>query len=251
MNGNKRINNLKRLVIIISVAILIVGVILIMSIYNNKYGKIGGSSEGGMSTVPTTTSTDIIIDPDGDETTTTTAAGEETTTTSPVTTASTKTNKTNIKTQAPTGGSQVVTQAPSKYTIITTGGSGYANSVNALEWATVEQINKLRGDNKLQVAQELRATAETAANNAVDSLIASEHEENGCSQRNVQACRCDYGNLNFNGAAYCANYVGSIEEVVKVLVNKKPDILSADAKYIGVGVIQKNKDRYSYVVIVD
>ena len=250
MNGNKRINNLKRLVIIISVAILIVGVILIMSIYNNKFGKIGGSSEGGMSTVPTTTSTDIIIDPDGDETTTTTNAVPVDDVTTEATTSSTKVTKTNVRTQAPTSGSRVVTQAPSKYTIITTGGSGYANSVNALEWATVEQINKLRGDNKLQVAQELRATAETAANNAVDSLIASEYND-GCAQTNVKACKCDYGNINFDGAAYCANYVGSIEEVVKVLVNKKPVILSADAKYIGVGVIQKNKDRYSYVVIVD
>ena len=249
MNGNKRINNLKRLVIIISVAILIVGVILIMSIYNNKFGKVGGSSEGGRSTVSTTTSTDIIIDPDADETPTTTAAGEETTTTEAVTTASTKTNKTNVRTQAPTGGSQVVTQPSKNYTIIADGASGYENSVSNLEWATVQQLNKLRGGNNLMMASELRATAETAANNAVDSLIWSEKNA-GCSKENGAACKCDFGNIRFEGAAYCANYVGSVEGVVNSLKSKNPGILDADYKYVGVGVIKK-EDRYSYVIIVD
>ena len=248
MNGNKRINNLKRLVIIISIAILIVGVILIMSIYNNKFGKVGGSSEGGRSTVSTTTSTDIIIDPDADETTTTTA-GEETTTTEAVTTASTKTNKTNVRTQAPTGGSQVVTQPSKNYTIIADGASGYENSVSNLEWATVQQLNKLRGGNNLMMASELRATAETAANNAVDSLIWSEKNA-GCSKENGAACKCDFGNIRFEGAAYCANYVGSVEGVVNSLKSKNPGILDADYKYVGVGVIKK-EDRYSYVIIVD
>ena len=236
MNGNKRINNLKRLVIIISVAILIVGVILIMSIYNNKFGKVGGSSEGGRSTVSTTTSTDIIIDPDADETTTTT-------------TSSTKVTKTNTRTQAPTGGSQVVTQAPNKYTVIADGASGYANSVSNLEWATVQQLNKLRGGNNLMMAAELRATAETAANNAVDSLLWSEKNA-GCSKENGAACKCDFGNISFEGAAYCANYVGSVEGVVNSLKSKNPGILDGDYKYVGVGVIKK-EDRYSYVVIVD
>lgn len=249
MNGNKRINNLKRLVIIISVAILIVGVILIMSIYNNKFGKVGGSSEGGRSTVSTTTSTDIIIDPDADETTTTTNAvpvDDETTTT---TTSSTKVTKTNTRTQAPTGGSQVVTQAPNKYTVIADGASGYANSVSNLEWATVQQLNKLRGGNNLMMAAELRATAETAANNAVDSLLWSEKNA-GCSKENGAACKCDFGNISFEGAAYCANYVGSVEGVVNSLKSKNPGILDGNYKYVGVGVIKK-EDRYSYVVIVD
>ena len=40
MNENRKINNLKKLIVIISIAILVVAVILVMSIYNNKFGKV-------------------------------------------------------------------------------------------------------------------------------------------------------------------------------------------------------------------
>lgn len=250
MNGNKRINNLKRLVIIISIAILIVAVILIMSIYNNKFGKIGGSSEGGMSTVPTTTSTDIILDPDGDETTTTTnatPAGDDETTTTSVTSSS-KVTKSNTKTQAPSGGSQTITEPPAKYTVITSGGSGYPNSVSSLEWATFDEVNKKRG-NKLQMSQELRAKAQEAANAAVNSLIDSEKNDD-CGNLNPTACRCDYGSMKFDGSAFCANYNSSVANVTNSLIQKNGGILDDDFKYIGVGVVMKD-DHYSYVIIVD
>ena len=66
MNGNKKINNLKRLVVIISIAILVVAVVLVMSIYNNKFGPDSGI-KGGRKTV-TTQSTEEIIFEEGDKT---------------------------------------------------------------------------------------------------------------------------------------------------------------------------------------
>jgi uncharacterized protein YkwD len=66
MNGNKKINNLKRLVVIISIAILVVAVVLVMSIYNNKFGSDSGI-KGGRKTV-TTQSTEEIIFEEGDKT---------------------------------------------------------------------------------------------------------------------------------------------------------------------------------------
>lgn len=69
MNENKKINNLKKVIVLISIAILVVAVILIMSIYNNKFGKTGDDGiKGGKSTVKTTQLTDIIFDPEtGDQ----------------------------------------------------------------------------------------------------------------------------------------------------------------------------------------
>ena len=69
MNENRKINNLKKLIVIISIAILVVAVILVMSIYNNKFGKVSDDgSRGGRSTAKTTETTDIIFDPEtGDQ----------------------------------------------------------------------------------------------------------------------------------------------------------------------------------------
>ena len=55
MNANRKINNLKRLVVLISIAIVVVAVILVMSIYNNKARGKADDRMGGKSTVFTTT----------------------------------------------------------------------------------------------------------------------------------------------------------------------------------------------------
>ena len=64
MNGNKKINNLKKVIVLISISILIVAVILIMSIYNNKFGKVGDDGvRGGKKTASTQTS-EVLFDSD-------------------------------------------------------------------------------------------------------------------------------------------------------------------------------------------
>lgn len=254
MNGNKKINNLKRLVIIISAAILVVAVILIMSIYNNKFGKVDGPSEGGMSTVKTTT-TDIIIDPDGEEDITNAPTTDiiQEDNTEPTTNGSnnqttSKTTKSTYKTQTPTSSKVVITDPPVKYTVITAGGSGFANSVPRLEWALFNEINSRRS-NKLKMATELRSRAETAANNAIGTYVDS-LSKGFCTCPDDPNCKCDSGGFKGDGAVNCVYYDRPTNEEADRLIGANSSILDEDYEYIGIGVIQRGEN-FSYVVIVD
>ena len=254
MNGNQKINNLKRLVVIISIAILIVAVVLIMSIYNNKFGKVGGSSAGGRSTVSTST-TDVIIDPDNNGEEITNAPTTEVTTepTSEATTAggnvTTRTNKTTYKTQKPTSGQVVITDPPVKYNVVSHGsGSGFPNSNNTLEWALFDELNGRR-NTPLQMSSELRSRAETAANNALGTYVDS-LQKGFCTCPNDPNCICNTGGYKGEGAANCVYYNRSTYDEANRLVETNSEILNDNYKYVGIGVVQ-NGDNFGYVVIVD
>ena len=64
MNGNKKINNLKRLIVVISIAILVISVILVMSIYNNQFGNSDGGIRGGRKSGTTANTEDVIFEED-------------------------------------------------------------------------------------------------------------------------------------------------------------------------------------------
>jgi len=256
MNGNKKINNLKKLVVIISIAILVVAVILVMSIYRNIFNPGGwGKSEAGRSTVETTKFTDIIIDPDTGETvtteSTTTSSSSETTSSAPTETPTTNAApQTSVKTTRSrvTNPTVAPTEPPSKYTIVTSGGSGYSNSNSSLEWALLNEINSRRS-NQLQMASELRNQAENSANSAVNSYATS-ISQGYCQKPNDPNCLCQFGEVKFDGAVYCVWYNRSIVEVADRLIGSNGGILDEDYKYAGVGVVLKDGN-YSFTVIVD
>ena len=263
MNGNKKINNLKRLIVIISIAILIVGVVLVMSIYNNKFGKSGDDGvRGGRSTV-STTSEEVLFDPDGTtETTTTSSSGEEETTTvaqeggddNKTTTTTTKattkkTVYTSKQTIAPTSGTVIVTQPPKNYTVITSGGTGATGSSKDLEWEIFNYVNSKRSK-KFKMAAELRQQAEASARTAVESFQNS-IKNDGCNSSHQDKCKCNFGEIKFDGAAYCASERKKASEAGPILMNANAGVYDEDYEYIGVGVIANSDGRYSYVIMYD
>lgn len=258
MNGNKKINNLKKLIVLISIAILIVGVILVMSIYNNRFAKDGDDGIRGGRKAGTTTE-EVLYDPDSEEetteTTTTEPSTEETTTTSvkpgDTTTTTVKTTKikTTVQTVAPTTGSTVITQPSKNYTIVTSGGTGVSGSQFDLEWEMFNYINSKRGK-KFKMAAELRSRAETAAQQAVQSLEDSINND-GCCSANPTACKCNFGDIKFDGAAYCGSERKSASYASDKIMAANTGIYDEDYEYIGIGVIRNSANHYSYVVMFD
>lgn len=254
MNGNKKINNLKKLIVVISIAILIVGVVLVMSIYNNKFGKIGDDGiKGGRSTA-STTSAEVLFDSDETtETTTTTTSEEETTNASSQdetpTTTTIKTTRTNRQTVAPTSGTVVVTRPAKNYTVITSGGTGATGASKDLEWEIFNYINSKR-NKKFKMAAELRQQAENAARTAVDSFQDS-IDNNNCNSSHQSNCKCNFGGLSFDGAGYCSSDRKDASYAGKALMKTNSGVYDEDYEYIGVGVIANSEGHYSYVIIFD
>jgi hypothetical protein len=257
MNGNKKINNLKKLIVIISIAILIVGVVLVMSIYNNKFGKIGDDGiKGGRSTA-STTSAEVLFDSDETtETTTTTIASEEETTnassqdeTPAKTTTTIKTTRTTRQTVAPTSGTVVVTTPAKNYTVITSGGTGATGASKDLEWEIFNYINSKR-NKKFKMAAELRQQAENAARTAVDSFQDS-IDNNNCNSSHQSNCKCNFGGLSFDGAGYCSSDRKDASYAGAALMKTNSGVYDEDYEYIGVGVIANSEGHYSYVIIFD
>lgn len=254
MNGNKKINNLKKLIVVISIAILIVGVVLVMSIYNNKFGKIGDDGiKGGRSTA-STTSAEVLFDSDETtETTTTTTSEEETTNASSQdetpTTTTIKTTRTNRQTVAPTSGTVVVTRPAKNYTVITSGGTGATGASKDLEWEIFNYINSKR-NKKFKMAAELRQQAENAARTAVDSFQDS-IDNNNCNSSHQSNCKCNFGGLSFDGAGYCSSDRKDASYAGGALMKTNSGVYDEDYEYIGVGVIANSEGHYSYVIVFD
>ena len=254
MNGNRKINNLKKLIVVISIAILIVGVVLVMSIYNNKFGKIGDDGiKGGRSTA-STTSAEVLFDSDETtDTTTTTTSEEETTNASSQdetpTTTTIKTTRTNRQTVAPTSGTVVVTRPAKNYTVITSGGTGATGASKDLEWEIFNYINSKR-NKKFKMAAELRQQAENAARTAVDSFQDS-IDNNNCNSSHQSNCKCNFGGLSFDGAGYCSSDRKDASYAGKALMKTNSGVYDEDYEYIGVGVIANSEGHYSYVIVFD
>ena len=254
MNGNKKINNLKKLIVVISIAILIVGVVLVMSIYNNKFGKIGDDGiKGGRSTA-STTSAEVLFDSDETtETTTPTTSEEETTNVTSEeetpTTTTIKTTRTNRQTVAPTSGTVVVTRPAKNYTVITSGGTGATGASKDLEWEIFNYINSKR-NKKFKMAAELRQQAENAARTAVDSFQDS-IDNNNCNSSHQSNCKCNFGGLSFDGAGYCSSDRKDASYAGGALMKTNSGVYDEDYEYIGVGVIANSEGHYSYVIIFD
>ncbi len=254
MNGNKKINNLKKLIVVISIAILIVGVVLVMSIYNNKFGKIGDDGiKGGRSTA-STTSAEVLFDSDETtDTTTTTTSEEETTNASSQdetpTTTTIKTTRTNRQTVAPTSGTVVVTRPAKNYTVITSGGTGATGASKDLEWEIFNYINSKR-NKKFKMAAELRQQAENAARTAVDSFQDS-IDNNNCNSSHQSNCKCNFGGLSFDGAGYCSSDRKDASYAGGALMKTNSGVYDEDYEYIGVGVIANSEGHYSYVIVFD
>ena len=254
MNGNKKINNLKKLIVVISIAILIVGVVLVMSIYNNKFGKIGDDGiKGGRSTA-STTSAEVLFDSDETtETTTPTTSEEETTNATSEeetpTTTTIKTIRTNRQTVAPTSGTVVVTRPAKNYTVITSGGTGATGASKDLEWEIFNYINSKR-NKKFKMAAELRQQAENAARTAVDSFQDS-IDNNNCNSSHQSNCKCNFGGLSFDGAGYCSSDRKDASYAGGALMKTNSGVYDEDYEYIGVGVIANSEGHYSYVIIFD